>query len=683
VISPIWLARPRARTVAARSRTHADRGKLGSHPRDDRELRRVTRNGFVALGASAAFLRERACNVDDFAQVDAALALHARLPPMRERTFGAAWIPVALCLLITAASSAYVGHAEQQAERARFANHVDAVRDHINERMASYMGVLRGAAGLVAGTTQLTPDEFRVFVEHLELRAHYPGTQGIGYTARFGAVSAAEATARARAAGWTNVRVWPETPRDDVHAIVMLEPLDARNRAALGYDMRTEPTRREAMDRARDHGDVAMSGKVTLVQEIERQKQAGFLLYAPVYLGGVVPASIEERRAKLVGYVYMPLRAGDLFEGIFGQERPSVAYELYDGAVGDATRLYRFGRAFAPDERVVVEPIAIGGHAWTARFVPASASPVACVAAVQVAALGVLLSVVVFFVTRARERAREREVRARAAALASEESLRLKEMFVGILGHDLMNPLNAIGLTTELLSRRVASDERALAMVSRIRSSSTRMTRMIEQILDLTRARLGEGIRIDARALELGPLVQDVVDEVVRAHPDGLVEVDTRGDVHGTWDPDRLAQVIANLVGNAVRYRRDAPVRVTLDGTAPERVVVKVHNAGVIPAVLLPVVFEPFRGSGASPRRTAGLGLGLYITRAIVLAHGGAIDVTSCEGEGTTFTVSLPREPRPAAGAAPTPESSHRVIGAGPRGEVREPPPRELTGVQA
>lgn len=561
------------------------------------------------------------------------------------RTSRIAWLLFASCLALTVAASAFVGNAERRAEHERLANAVDSVRDHIRERMTSYTAVLRGASGLVARPAPLTAVEFRRFVEHMRLPAYYPGTQGIGYSARLGAVSIAEATSLAHAHGWTNVQVWPETPRDEVHAIVLLEPLDARNRAALGYDMRTEARRREAMDRARDEGDVALSAKVTLVQEIAGETQPGFLLYSPVYIGDTIPSTVDERRARLKGYVYAPLRAVDLLEGIFGDERPMVAYELYDGdRIADDRKLYAFGRPIERDDDDVIKTLSIAGHTWTARFVEASPTPGSFLLTTQVASLGTLLSVIVLLVTRARERSRAREVRATAAVLASEELHRVKEMFIAILGHDLRSPLAAIALSTELLSSKLADDPESITMLKRIGSSTNRMARMIAQLLDLTRARLGGGISVLPQACALGALVEDIVDELAAANPACRIELEATGNLEGRWDPDRLAQVFANLLGNAVRYHRDAPIRVTLDGTAPDRVVARVHNAGVIPPALLPVLFEPFRGDGASRRSKApGLGLGLYITRAIVESHGGSIEVASSD-DGTTFTVTLPRE---------------------------------------
>ncbi|HSQ65989.1 MAG TPA: CHASE domain-containing protein [Polyangiaceae bacterium] len=549
--------------------------------------------------------------------------------------------PFALCILLTAAATAFVGYSEREAEMGRFASAVIAARELIKVRMASYDGLLHGSAG-VSRLELVSNEDFRVFVDDLRLSENFPGTLGVGYSAYFGAVSVSEAAARAHASGWTDVYVRPDTPREEVHAIVLIEPRSERNVAALGYDMHTDPTCREAMDRARDEGDVALSGKVTLVQEIDSKKQAGFALYLPVYEGGVIPPTVEERRAKLKAFIFAPLRAGDLFEGVFGHEKPAVSLELYDGQTPSASSLlFAFGPPIGARQDVDVQALEISGHAWTARFARSN-SKQAFPRALTVAAFGLVLSLVVLVTTRGREKARSREWSAKASATASQEMMRFTELFVGILGHDLRSPLGAISLGCEVLLKDPAGDEKTKKIVSRILASSQRMGRMIDQILDLTRARLGGRLPVVPKPTDLYFVVKDVVGEVAQARPECRVEFDVSGDLHGEWDPDRLAQVTSNLVGNAVAHSEDAPVQVELRGTERERVVLKVHNAGVIPASLLPALFEPFR-TAEQEARPSGLGLGLYITRVIVEAHKGTVEVTSAEGQGTTFTVVLPR----------------------------------------
>ena len=223
------------------------------------------------------------------------------------------------------------------------------------------------------------------------------------------------------------------------------------------------------------------------------------------------------------------------------------------------------------------------------------------------------------------------------------ETLRLNEMFTAVLGHDLRNPLSAVLAATYLLRR--SADPLALKTAAQIEASSLRMQRMIEDLLDLARARLGSGIAIHPDHADLGTVVARVAQEHQAAWPDRPILVSPRGDLTGRWDPDRLAQVVSNLVGNAVQHGdAGSPVEVMLDGSDPAQVGLTVVNAGRIPPQILPSLFDPFRSGRHRNGRSGGLGLGLYIVQQIVQAHGGRITVQSGEGGLTEFRVVMPRQ---------------------------------------
>ena len=222
------------------------------------------------------------------------------------------------------------------------------------------------------------------------------------------------------------------------------------------------------------------------------------------------------------------------------------------------------------------------------------------------------------------------------------ETLRLNETFAAMLGHDLRSPLDFI-LTASHLLERIADDPDAVRRTARqMRTSGMRMGRMIADMLDLARGRLGGGIPIQLQPLDLDALVRRVVVECQAVQPHTPILVDTAGVLTCDGDPERLAQVVSNLVGNALQHGvAGQPVSLRLDGTAPASVVITVENAGEVSPEALPRLFEAFaRGPGRS--RDAGLGLGLYITQQIAQAHGGAVTVRSERGT-TAIQVTLPR----------------------------------------
>ncbi len=223
------------------------------------------------------------------------------------------------------------------------------------------------------------------------------------------------------------------------------------------------------------------------------------------------------------------------------------------------------------------------------------------------------------------------------------ETLRLNEMFVAVLGHDLRNPLSAI-ITSAHLLLRGSEDKLVQEVAGRLLGSGKWMSRMINDMLDLARARLAGGIVLKREPCDFGSLVQRVVEEHRVASPGRRIEVRLEGDLKGEWDADRLAQVASNLIGNSLQHgERDAAVKVHVDGTREDAVVLSVANAGAIPADVLPHVFDPFRGGQRQLGRSDGLGLGLYLVQQIVQAHEGSVEVQSGDAEHTLFRVTMPR----------------------------------------
>jgi signal transduction histidine kinase len=222
-------------------------------------------------------------------------------------------------------------------------------------------------------------------------------------------------------------------------------------------------------------------------------------------------------------------------------------------------------------------------------------------------------------------------------------ALRLNEMFGAVLGHDLRNPLHSISLSAELLVRQ-AADPNIAAVGERIRFSAKRMARMIEQLLDLARIRTG-GLELNMRECEVSDVLALIVDELAGARDPDRIALSVTGETAAVIDADRLAQVFSNLVGNALQHGDPAtPVSVTLDGSADDRIEIRIRNRGAIPPEHLPSLFEPFKSGNAT---AGGLGLGLYIAKQLAEAHGATVSAGSDAEDCTTFTVSLPRKPLP------------------------------------
>ena len=230
----------------------------------------------------------------------------------------------------------------------------------------------------------------------------------------------------------------------------------------------------------------------------------------------------------------------------------------------------------------------------------------------------------------------------------AEKSAASKDMFLGILSHDLCNPLGSIAMSAALAPKIGALTERQMGLMSTITRSAARATEIVNHLLDLTRVRLGSGLAVVREPMDMDAVSRQMVDEMRAIHPSREFALEISGDMKGSWDRARIGQVFSNLLGNAARYSvAHTPIRVKLEGP-PEEVVLSVKNYGApIPSDAIRRIFDSLTRAelpdGEHHPESVNLGLGLYITKEIVTGHGGTIGVTSSPVDGTNFTVRLPR----------------------------------------
>lgn len=221
-----------------------------------------------------------------------------------------------------------------------------------------------------------------------------------------------------------------------------------------------------------------------------------------------------------------------------------------------------------------------------------------------------------------------------------------EQQLIGIVSHDLRTPVGAIALGATMLSTDPELSQKQSKIVNRVAAAANRASRMIADLLDFTAVRLGSGLPMAPTPIDLHELTQQVIAEVCLAHPERQLAVQQLGEAPGTWDADRISQVVANLVSNALHYSpKETAVDVTTD--ADERwAILTVRNGGApIPPELVARLFLPMeRGERDAKSDRRSIGLGLFIVDSIVRAHRGTIEVRSSTSEGTVFTVRLPRE---------------------------------------
>ncbi|MCJ7766646.1 MAG: CHASE domain-containing protein, partial [Thiovulaceae bacterium] len=241
--------------------------------------------------------------------------------------------------------------------------------DHIERRLLRYENALRSGIAFFHGSESVGRQAWHQFVETLQPRKYYPGFQGIGFSVMLHPDEVSPLEQRMRNAGYPPFALKPAGKREQYSAILYLEPMNRRNAEAVGYDMFSDPLRREAMERARDTALPSVSGPVILVQEIDSDVQPGFLMYLPLYKLGEKTNTIAARRSALLGFVYSPFRMKDLMSAIALKDS-LLNFEIYDGQeMSDNVLLYR---SFEPSSYVSKynsrQSVQIGGRQWSIHF---------------------------------------------------------------------------------------------------------------------------------------------------------------------------------------------------------------------------------------------------------------------------------------------------------------------------
>ena len=578
---------------------------------------------------------------------------------LARRSMARAWLLLILCLALTIWAWRVANRDAEADTRTRFDVRKTEIINALHARMAAYEQVLRGALGLLSAAEEVSRAQWRAYVQTLRVEQHYPGIQGIGYSKWIPAADKDAYIAQIRAEGFPGFIIRPVGRRDVYTSITYLEPFDRRNQQAFGYDMWSEPKRRAAMQTARDTATTQISGKVTLVQEIDTDVQVGFLMYLAHYGRGGVPATVEERRVALAGFVYSPFRMGDLMEGILGRALPDIHLEIFDGDEMWAGSLMYDSQSAAsvPTQAKGLVPtdtahLSIYGHTWTARL---TMLPVFSVSSGEdrpliILVSGGLISLLFFGVlwsfasTQARAEALAREMTKTLDSHAQElaRSNAELEQFAHVASHDLQEPLRAVAGCVQLLQQRYQGqlDSRADTLIAHAVDGVVRIHTLINDLLAYSRVN-SRGRRFEL--VDCSAVLNDALAGFEVAIKESGVVV-----THGTLptvmaDRLQLAQLFQNLLSNAIKFRGEQPpnIHVGVEYSAAEwRFAVRDNGIGIESAYReqIFVIFQRLH----TRRQYPGTGIGLAICKRIVERHGGRTWVESEPEKGSTFFFTIP-----------------------------------------
>jgi signal transduction histidine kinase len=580
------------------------------------------------------------------------------LPRLRSPAYGRAfaWLALAITLVITAGLWWYSTTEADRRGQERFRLRTEQQMGALVERMANYEQVLKGAAGLFAASDGVSRDQWHDYVAALELDKLLPGIRATGFVLLVPKAKLAEHEAAVRRDGYGQYAVYPQGDRELYAPIVFVEPFAGDNEREFGHDMYTNPIARAAMLRARDSGRPALTGKVLLGEETDRNREPGFLMYLPVYRHGWWVENVAQRREALAGFVYSPFRAADLLRAVF-EPASDIDVEVYDSVdlPTNANLLYETSHEDRTSRYWRDIPVNIAGRIWIARFRTSRAYEERSLSQQPMIILGsgIALSLLIFALlyVDASHRARlERLVRERTRELVqardeAETANRAKSVFLAAVSHELRTPLNAIiGFSSVLLQDRPSAEQRK--QLSIINHSGLQLSDLIKEILDLTSIEAGQ-LAMHLESIPLDQLLKEQCDASYGATRDSGLTI--RHDPHPDEvlvraDRGRLQQVLRYLLSNAIKFTDEGGVVVRCM-TAGRMARVEVEDTGIgIPPSQVKTLFNPFqRGAAPGAKQRPGTGLGLAISRRLVEAMGGEIGVASEVGRGSLFWFTLPR----------------------------------------
>ena len=607
----------------------------------------------------------------------------------------ARWLPLLILLgglLATTASTVELRRSAQSRNRLTFLHATDIELRTIRDQFRIYTALLRGTAGLFAAQRDgVALAEFRAYVQRIELERLYPGMLGIGFTRTLPASEQPKLLAEVQRQGVTDFHVRPVTDGPTISPVIFAEPPNPRNQAAIGFDVMSDPVRREMVERARDTGRSAASARIQLVQEIDKDKQAGFLVAMPVYAGGGIPADVAERRRLFVGFVFGAFRAKDLFGSIVPAEvEEDAAFAIYDGPPSNATLLFQSTPA---TDQVESKPytrestLEISGRAWTVVFTSRAAPDRTSTLSEAwfVAGIGLIATVLLSLAAHQQRRA-QREIYELNATLetrvdertqdlqranaqlrqADEDRAKLDEQLrqsqkmeavgqlTGGLAHDFNNLLAGITGSLELMQTRMSQGrlgdlDRYMTVAQ---GAAKRAAALTHRLLAFSRRQT-----LTPKPTNVNGLIGGMEDLIRRTiGPQIALEV---VGAAGLWpaliDPGQLENALLNLCINARDAMPDGG-RITIETAnkwldrpaaikhaIPEgqylTLCVTDTGTGMAPEVIARV-FEPFFTTKPIGQ---GTGLGLSMIHGFAQQSGGQVRIYSEVGQGTTVCLFMPR----------------------------------------
>jgi signal transduction histidine kinase/CheY-like chemotaxis protein len=612
------------------------------------------------------------------------------------------WISSAILitgLVVTYFALNYVRKGEESQKRKEFELICNEIQTKIITRINLQTEFLVGGASLFEASESVTREEWKNFNKYSEGNVKFDGVQALGFSTIIKKDELNAHISAIRKEGFPKYSVFPSGEREIYTSIIYIEPFNKKNILAFGYDMLAEPVRRKAMEEARDQNRATLSGKVILVFETKKNRQAGTVMYVPVYKNGAIN-TIEARRKAIIGWVFCAFRMEDLMQSVLGEkylnEKSNIRLQVYDGnSISQKSLLFDSHKnninGITTKHRAQILPIIFNERSWTLSFSQSYENRfILSNQSLFLLFFGIIISLLLFalsyllLITKKRAKIiaerlssdlliknqayekmnkslkknykrlvsskgklKEINIELQKAKIKAEESDKLKSAFLANMSHEIRTPMNGIMGFTELLKETKISSEKQKNYIEIIEKSGTRLLSIINDIVDISKIEAGQmqvsysttnvDEQMDYLQTFFNPEAQEKGIELI------LQKTFNEKKTIIRTDNEKLYAILINLVKNAIKY--------TIKGTIAFGYEIKgdsieffVKDSGIgISKDRQKAIFERFIQADFNDKMARqGAGLGLSIAKAFVELLGGKIWVESELGKGSTFYFTLP-----------------------------------------
>jgi len=561
-------------------------------------------------------------------------------------------------IVLTIAAAIYTKKNSETLAKREFALVCNEITTKISTRLHSHAQLLRSGASLFATSDSVTRKDWKIFIESSKINKNLPGIQGVGFSVIIKKEQLQQHIQQIRKEGFPEYTVRPAGDREIYTPIIYLEPFADRNLRAFGYDMYSEPIRRKAMEQACDNDIAALSEKVVLVQETDKDLQAGTLMYVPVYRKGMPTNTTEERRTAVLGWVYSPYRMVDLMQGILESrdlnDNNKIHLQIYDNdSISQKSLLFdnqgkdTIGQTDKSVETLTI-PIVFNGKKWTLQFSKPNGQFAYFESKVLVVLLsGFIISLLLFSLSLSLLNTRFRAQQIKESEIKLRELNATKDKFFSIIGHDLKSPFNSIiGFSNLLVEQIKNKDIEGIDEYANIvlKSSNNAMDLLLN-LMEWSRSQTGR--------MEFNPEYFDLVSCINKII---LLYVDIAGQKSITIknilphkasvfaDNAMISTVLRNLISNAIKFTIPGGKIIVSAMEKQNEIIFSVSDNGVgISKNSIEKLFRIDQSySTTGTNEETGTGLGLILCKEFVEKHNGKIWVESEEKKGSTFYFTLP-----------------------------------------